>query len=97
MGAFEFNKIAAGVAIIGAVLAAAYMLRLLQYVLFKGEGRSDISDLNLRETLTLLPLLIFVFWIGLAPEMFMDVMHVSVKNLLDQYHHIQTVASLALH
>jgi NADH-quinone oxidoreductase subunit M len=97
VGGFQFNKIAAGVSIIGAVLAAAYMLRLLQYVLFKGKGRDDISDLNFREAVTLLPLLIFVFWIGLAPEPFMNVMHVSVKNLLDQYHSIQTVASLALH
>ncbi len=97
VGAFEFNKIVAGVAIIGAVLAAAYMLRLLQYVLFKGEGRNDIADLNFRETVTLLPLLIFVFWIGLSPETFMHVMHVSVQNLLDQYHNVQTVASLALH
>ena len=96
-GGFQFNKIAAGVAIIGAVLAAAYMLRLLQYVLFKGEGRTDISDLNFRESITLIPLLIFVFWIGLSPEPFMNVMHVSVKNLLDQFHNIQTVASLTLH
>ena len=96
-GGFEHSKIIAGAAVPGAILAAAYMLRLLQYVLFKGEGRSDISDLNFRESMTLLPLLIFVFWIGLAPEPFMNVMHASVEFLLNQVNSSQAVASLALH
>ena len=95
-GGFSHNKIIAGAAIPGAILAAAYMLRLLQYVLFKGEGRPDISDLNFRETMTLVPLLIFVFWIGLSPEPFMNVMHTSVEFLLAQVNSSQAVAALAL-
>ena len=88
-GAFAENKVAASVSIVGAVLAAAYMLRLLQYVLFKGPGhhgagRTDISDLNFREIATLTPLLIFVFWIGLSPDSFMFVIHESVQHLLQQ-------------
>ncbi|MFH1215660.1 MAG: NADH-quinone oxidoreductase subunit M [Pseudomonadota bacterium] len=83
-GAFSVNKIIAGAAIPGAILAAAYMMRLLQYVLFKGPGRPDIADLNVREIVTLTPLLFFVFWIGLAPEPFISVMHASVDSLLEQ-------------
>lgn len=97
VGAFSHNKIIAGAAIPGAVLAAAYMLRLLQYVLFKGKGRTDISDLNFRECVTLAPLVVFVFWIGLAPEPFMHVMHTSVEFLLNQVHTSQAVASLVIH
>ena len=99
-GAFADNKIVAGVSIIGAVLAAAYMLRLLQYVLFKGEGRSDLSDLNFREIVTLTPFFVFVFWIGLAPEPFMNVMHTSVAYLLQQVDAAQAgqaVANLVVH
>lgn len=96
VGGFEYSKIIAGAAIPGAVLAAAYMLRLLQYVLFKGEGRTDITDLNFRECVTLAPLLIFVFWIGLAPEPFMNVMHTSVEFLLNQVHSSQAVAALVV-
>ncbi len=95
VGAFSHNKIIAGFAIPGAVLAAAYMLRLLQHVLFKGKGRTDISDLNFRECVTLAPLLILVFWIGLAPEPFMNVMHTSVEFLLNQVNASQAVAALA--
>jgi NADH-quinone oxidoreductase subunit M len=83
-GAFSVNKIIAGAAIPGAILAAAYMMRLLQYVLFKGPGRPDLADLNVREIVTLAPLLCFVFWIGLAPEPFLNVMHTSVDYLIQQ-------------
>ena len=94
-GAFEHNKIIAGMAIPGAILAAAYMFRLLQYVLFKGEGRPDLADLNMREIVTLAPLLVFVFWIGLAPEPFMNVMHSSVDHLIEQVNMVKQVADSA--
>ncbi|MCJ7601245.1 MAG: NADH-quinone oxidoreductase subunit M, partial [Desulfobulbaceae bacterium] len=83
-GAFSVNKIIAGAAIPGAILAAAYMMRLLQHVLFRGPGRPDLADLNIREIVTLAPLLVFVFWIGLAPEPFLNVMHTSVDYLIQQ-------------
>ncbi|MBU4261728.1 MAG: NADH-quinone oxidoreductase subunit M [Proteobacteria bacterium] len=83
-GAFSVNKVIAGAAIPGAILAAAYMMRLLQHVLFRGPGRPDLADLNIREIVTLAPLLVFVFWIGLAPEPFLSVMHTSVEYLIQQ-------------
>jgi NADH-quinone oxidoreductase subunit M len=71
----------------GVVLAAAYMLRLLQRVAYGGTRNPDhagLKDLDLREVLTLAPLLIFVFWIGLHPEPFTRVLHTSVRHLLEQ-------------
>jgi NADH-quinone oxidoreductase subunit M len=73
----------------GVVLAAAYMLRMLQKVAYGGTNNPDhsqIKDLGLREVLTLSPLLIFVFWIGLHPEPFTKVMSASVKHLIQQTH-----------
>jgi len=86
-GAFSKNKIIAACAIPGAVLAAAYMLRMLQKVVWGGEKNPDQSyllDLNVREIITLAPLLLFVLWIGLNPGPFLDVMHTSVANLIQQ-------------
>ncbi len=86
-GAFSHNKIIAACAIPGAVLAAAYMLRMLQKVVWGEENNPDqsyLKDLNVREILTLAPLLIFVLWIGLNPGPFLDVMHTSVANLIQQ-------------
>ena len=95
-GGFSVNKIIAGAAIPGAILAAAYMFRLLQSVLFRGPGRPDLVDLNVREIVTLAPLLFFVFWIGLAPEPFLDVMHASVDYLLGQVELAKAGAHVAM-
>ena len=86
-GAFSKTKIIAACAIPGAVLAAAYMLRMLQKVVWGGTDNPDqsyLSDLNVREIITLAPLLLFVLWIGLNPGPFMEVMHTSVSNLVQQ-------------
>ena len=83
-GGFTYSKLIAAFAIPGAVLAAAYMLRMLQKVIWGGKGNPELLDLNLREIVTLAPLLAFVFWIGLSPEPFMNVMHASVAHLIDQ-------------
>ncbi|MEW6426459.1 MAG: NADH-quinone oxidoreductase subunit M [Thermodesulfobacteriota bacterium] len=87
VGGFAYSKALAACAIPGAVLAAAYMLRMLQKVVWGGTHNPDQSalvDLNLREIVTLAPLLVFVFWIGLRPAPFLDVLHVTVNNLLAQ-------------
>ena len=71
----------------GVVLAAAYMLRMLQKLAYGGTRNPDhsqLSDLGLREVVTLAPLLVFVFWIGLHPAPFTNVMHASVQHLLEQ-------------
>jgi len=86
-GAFAKTKMVAAFAIPGAVLAAAYMLRMLQKVVWGGTNNPDQSylmDLNVREIITLAPLLLFVLWIGLNPAPFMDVMHTSVHHLIQQ-------------
>jgi NADH-quinone oxidoreductase subunit M len=88
-GAFAHAKILLVLAAPGAVLAAAYMLRMLQKIMFGGVNNPDVStlsDLNLRETLTLLPLLVFVFWIGLFPGPVIGIMHATVGHLLEQVH-----------
>jgi len=84
-GKFPYLALAA---IPGAVLAAAYMLRMLQKVIWGGTDNPDqswLKDINKREIITLAPFLLFVFWIGLAPQHFIDLMQASVTNLLAQF------------
>ena len=81
----------------GVVLAAAYNLRMLQRVAYGGTRNpqhASIKDLNLREILTLVPLLVFVLWIGLNPQPFTRVLHASVTNLLEQVAKASAYASL---
>ncbi|EKD38326.1 MAG: hypothetical protein ACD_75C00773G0005 [uncultured bacterium] len=93
-GAFQFETALqkfpylALAAIPGAVIAAAYMLRMLQKIIWGGTNNPDqswITDLNSREIITLAPFLFFVFWIGLGPQPFIDLMHTSVTQLLQQF------------
>jgi NADH-quinone oxidoreductase subunit M len=63
------------------------MFRMLQKVVWGGTNNPDqsyLTDLNVREIITLAPLLLFVLWIGLNPAPFMDVMHTSVSHLIQQ-------------
>ena len=88
-GVFKENIPLALAAIPGAVLAAAYMLRMLQKIIWGGVDNPDqsyLNDLNFREIITLAPFLVFVFWIGLSPQPFLDLIHSSVIHLLEQLH-----------
>ncbi len=103
-GTFKHNTALALAAIPGAVLAAAYMLRMLQKIVWGGTDNPDqswLNDLNVREIATLSPFLFFVFWIGLGPQPFIDLMHISITNLLDQFHahqcHAVAAAELIFH
>jgi NADH-quinone oxidoreductase subunit M len=85
-GGFAWSKTWMLLAIPGVVLAAAYMLRMLQRIAYGGTNNpkhAGILDLNSREILTLAPLLVFVFWIGLKPAPFTHVMHATVQNLME--------------
>jgi len=76
----------AGLAAIGVILAAVYMLFMFQKLFLgpvdKEENRS-LKDLNWREVVTLAPILIFIFWIGLYPKPFFSLMAPAVDKLVE--------------
>lgn len=90
-GAFKAKKILGVLAATGIILGAGYMLWLYQRVFFESAnpdyektGRHFVWDLDIREVITILPLIIFVFWIGIYPNTFLEYMHASVEHLIDQ-------------
>ena len=84
-GAFEANWHWAAWAVIGIVLGAAYMLWLYQRTMF---GTCDnpknqvLKDLNFREIMTLIPLVVWAFWIGLYPKPFFKVLEKPVAAIV---------------
>jgi NADH-quinone oxidoreductase subunit M len=75
----------AGLAAIGVILAAIYMLYMFQKLFLgpvtKEENRS-LKDLNWREIALLVPILIFIFWIGLYPKPFFGLMAPAVEKVV---------------
>jgi NADH-quinone oxidoreductase subunit M len=87
IGTILWSKPAAAVAALGVILAAVYLLWMVQRVVFAArEGADDphLIDLNHREMAIFVPLLILVFWIGIYPNPFLKPMHSSVNQLVDQ-------------
>jgi len=88
MGAFEGGlRWYAVVATTGVIFAAVYMLWMYQRVMFgkiTNPINEKLADLNAREIVVMLPLLLFVFWIGFAPNTFFEKMNPAVEQLLTQ-------------
>jgi len=84
-----------GFAALGVILAAIYMLYMFQK-LFLGpvdkEENKALKDLNLREIVTLVPILVLIFWIGLYPKPFFSLIAPSVDKVVAA---LQTVVMAA--
>ena len=76
----------------GIVLAAAYMLWMLQRVAL-GEPATKtaavLTDLSNRELATLIPLAVIILWIGLYPGPLMEMMDTSVTSLVQHMEMVQ--------
>jgi len=89
LGAFGSEAIGsawyAGLAAAGVILAAVYMLIMFQKMFLgplEKEENKKLKDLSWREIVTHVPLLIFIFWIGLYPKPFFALMSPAVDNLV---------------
>lgn len=86
LGAFKSNVVYAIFAATGIILAAVYMLWMYQRTMFgkitKPENE-NLKDLNFREKLVLIPLILAIFWIGIYPKPFFVKMEPSVKSLIE--------------
>ena len=88
VGAFQVNTWVALLATTGIILGAAYMLYLYRRVILgrlEKEHLKSILDLNAREVLVFAPLVAVTVWMGVWPAPFLDVMEVSVANLVEQH------------
>ena len=90
LGAFGSKAIGnawyAGISAIGVIMAAVYILYMFQKMFLGPAGEithhHELKDLNWREIATVAPLLVFMFWIGLYPAPFFNLIAPAVEKLL---------------
>ncbi len=85
LGTFKANPVYGVFGATGVILAAAYMLWMFQRVMFgdiKHPENRGLKDLNFREIVTLVPIIIMIFWMGIFPKFFFKKMDLSVQHFL---------------
>ena len=86
-GTFQESHQYAFFAVWGVVLAAAYLLWLYQRVML-GEVKDDeiagLKDLNLRESMTLIPLVIMAIVMGVYPKPFLEMIEEPVNAIVER-------------
>ena len=87
VGAFQVNRAVAVFAMTGIIFAAVYLLWMYQRVIFgsvTNEANRRLPDLTPREWVVLLPVLLFIVWIGVYPATFTGMTETSVQSLITQ-------------
>jgi NADH-quinone oxidoreductase subunit M len=88
VGAYQASTWVAALTATGVILGAAYMLWLYRRVIFGELEKPELKailDLDRREIAFFVPLVIAVIWMGVYPSSFLDLIHPSVQNLVDNY------------
>jgi NADH-quinone oxidoreductase subunit M len=84
LGAFRTVPVLAVLAVPGVIIAALYLLRLLRGVLWgplTREANRGLHDLDLRETLVMVPLLVLIVWIGVYPRPFLRLVEPTAQRI----------------
>jgi len=88
IGAFKVNTWVAFLSATSLILGAAYALWLYRKIIF-GELTKDslkaILDMNKREVVVFLPLVLLTLWMGIYPNSFLDPMAPSIDKLVGDY------------
>jgi NADH-quinone oxidoreductase subunit M len=85
LGTFKINWIAATLGTVGIVLAAWYLLTAVRQVMFGpfNPANANLRDMNSREILIAVSLVVFFFVIGLFPNLFFSKINASTARLND--------------
>jgi NADH-quinone oxidoreductase subunit M len=96
LGAFRENALWAALAVPGVILAAVYMLWMVQRVWFNGlddPANRSLPDLGRRELALLVPIALLIVWLGVYPKPFLEKIEPSVEALLAQVERADALAA----
>ncbi|MBI5267230.1 MAG: NADH-quinone oxidoreductase subunit M [candidate division Zixibacteria bacterium] len=86
LGSFgAVNQVLVGISVLGVVLGAAYILRMVQRV-FLGDFDlakwGKLTEINTLELVTVTPLMVLTLWIGVYPKPLVDLMSATLNKLI---------------
>ena len=87
VGTFMVNKTFAVLGTAGIIIAAVYLLWMYKRMMFgtiTHEENRKLVDLDLREVVALISIIIFIFWIGIYPSTFTQKTEASVNHLIQR-------------
>jgi proton-translocating NADH-quinone oxidoreductase chain M len=87
IGAFKSNVFVTVLATTGVIWGAGYSIWLYNRVAFGNIRTTHIEafqDLDRKEFMVFVPCILLVLLMGIYPEIFLNVMHVSIQNLIEQ-------------
>lgn len=90
VGSYQTNVTVTVLGATGMVLGGCYALWLFNRIAYgnlKTQYLKEFSDLNLREFLIFIPLILGTLLMGVYPEIFLDPIHLSVGTLLERMFH----------
>ncbi len=90
IGMFKANPIYAAIGATGVVLGAWYLLDMLRRAFFgplkePASVHGPILDINMREALAVVPLMILCLWIGVFPKPLLDTIEDDVRVIVKMY------------
>lgn len=101
LGGFTANRVLGGLAVLGVILGAVYMLWAVKRVFFGEAGKvigdfghghggaSEGLDINAREVLVLAPLVVLIFWMGIFPSDFLHWSKASLEHFVQNHGHYE--------
>ncbi|UCH85739.1 MAG: NADH-quinone oxidoreductase subunit M [Candidatus Latescibacterota bacterium] len=95
LGVFKAEPLWAVLAASGVVLGAIYMLWMLQRVFFgpiKHAANETLKDLNLREIVVFVPLIVMIVFMGVYPKPFLSRMEPAVDKFIADVNETRTAA-----
>ncbi|MBI5885395.1 MAG: NADH-quinone oxidoreductase subunit M [Deltaproteobacteria bacterium] len=97
VGLFRANVMMAAIGATGVILGAAYMLWMYQRVWFGKVTHAEnagLKDLSPREIVTLAPIIILIFWMGIFPGHFLKLTRASTAHLTEMIERNQAVMDM---
>lgn len=97
IGSFKHYMVLTIIATSGIIFAAIYLLWMFQRVMFQGITNPKIEsfeDMNLREIITVLPLILLMFFIGFYPMPFLERIDPTVLHFIGMINHHEYIHNL---